>query len=70
MDLEERSRLRKKKMVAHCTEDHDDAELWDLMFWQSLSPEDRLSALVHIHKDVQTVNNAKKRTLHGNNSRL
>jgi len=47
-------------MIAHRAEDHDDAELWDLMFWQALSPEERLSALVRIHEDVKKVMTARE----------
>ncbi len=59
MNLEERSRLRKQRMTAHRANNHDDAELWDLMFWQAQSAEERLSALVRIHKDVEKVMKAK-----------
>jgi hypothetical protein len=50
-----RSRLRRERMVAHRASSHADAEAWDLDFWQSQSPEDRLSALVAIHHDVEAV---------------
>ena len=59
MTLEERSRLRKQKLMAHQAVDHEDAEYWDLLFWQKQSPEARLSALVHIHRDVEKVQKAK-----------
>ncbi|MBN1356549.1 hypothetical protein JXA40_09850 [bacterium] len=42
-------------MTGHRAPHHDDAERWDLEFWQALSPEDRLSALVHIHEDIRKV---------------
>jgi cytidylate kinase len=58
--LEERSRMRRQRMTANYAVDHDSAELWDLMFWQSQSPEDRLSALVHIHRDVKKVKEARR----------
>ncbi len=50
-----RSRLRRERMVAHRAKGHADAEAWDLEFWQSQSPEDRLSALVAIRRDVEAV---------------
>jgi len=42
-------------MVAHRAVNFEDAEVWDLDFWQSRSPEERLSALVAIRRDVEKV---------------
>lgn len=53
--LAERSRLRRERLVAHRASSHAAAEAWDLDFWQSQSPEERLSALVAIRRDVETV---------------
>ena len=50
-----RSRLRRERLVAHRASGHADAEAWDLEFWQAQSPEERLSALVAIRRDVETV---------------
>jgi len=58
--LEERSRRRRQKMVAHRARSHEDAEAWDLDFWQRHTPEERLSALVAIHRDVELVEAARK----------
>jgi hypothetical protein len=55
MSLEERSRERRKRMVAHTASSFDDAEAWDLDFWQGMTPEERLSALVAIRRDVEIV---------------
>ena len=55
-----RSRLRRERMVAHRASGHADAEAWDLEFWQSQSPEDRLSALVAIRRDVEAVGAGRK----------
>jgi hypothetical protein len=55
MPIAARSRLRRERMVAHRASGHADAEAWDLEFWQSQSPEDRLSALVAICRDVEAV---------------
>jgi len=54
-DLEERSRKRREAMETHRTRSPADAEAWDLDFWQRRSPEERLSALVAIHRDVAHV---------------
>jgi len=39
-------------METHRATSFSDAESWDLEFWQRRSPEERLSALVAIHRDV------------------
>lgn len=60
MGIAERSARRKRKIVAHVAKDFADAERWDLEFWQSQSPEARLSALVAIRRDVAKVREARK----------
>ena len=52
--IEERSRRRRERLVAHRATDHQDAEEWDLEFWQACTPEERLSALVAtlVHADL------------------
>ena len=42
-------------MKSHRAKDFADAELWDLLFWRELSPEERLSALVALRNDVEKV---------------
>lgn len=59
--LEERSRLRRERMVGHRATSHLDAEEWDLDFWQSRTPEERLSALVAIRRDVEAVEASRSR---------
>lgn len=61
MGIEERSEARRARMVAHRAAGWDDAEAWDLEFWQRLTPEDRLSALVAIRRDVEKVFAARDR---------
>jgi len=55
MSIEDRSRERRKRLVAHRAASFEDAEAWDLEFWQSRTPEERLSALVAIRRDVELV---------------
>ena len=57
--LEERSLERSRRIVAHSAKTHSEAETWDLEFWQQHSPEERLSALVAIHRDVEMVEAAR-----------
>ena len=55
MSLEDRSRERRKHIVAHRAASFEEAEAWDLEFWQRRTPEERLSALVAIRRDVELV---------------
>ncbi len=55
MGLRERTKERRKKIVAYRAIDFDDAERWDLEFWQQQTPQQRLSALVEIRKDIEKV---------------
>jgi len=55
MGLKERSRQRRKRIVGNVANSHEEAEQWDLEFWQSLSPQERLAALEAIKRDVQKV---------------
>lgn len=56
MTLAERSKIRKIKMVGHCSHGFAEADQWDLEFWQERTPDERLSALVAIHRDIANVN--------------
>ena len=58
-DLEERSADRRRRIVAHSAKTHAEAEAWDLEYWQQRSPEERLSALVAILRDVEIVEAAR-----------
>ena len=55
MSLEDRSRERRERIVAHRAASFEEAEAWDLEFWQSRTPEERLSALVAIRRDVELI---------------
>jgi hypothetical protein len=59
MGIKERTAARRKRIVAHRAADFKDAEIWDLDFWQSQTPEQRLSALVAIRRDVMQVEKAR-----------
>jgi hypothetical protein len=48
-------------MVAHRATTHEDAEDWDLDFWQAQGPEGRLSALVAIRRDIEAVEAGRSR---------
>ena len=55
MTKEERRRERRRRIVAHRARSFADAERWDLDYWQSMTPEDRLSALVALRRDLEAV---------------
>ena len=62
MDMMERSKRRRECMQVHKAGSFEEAELWDLEFWQSQTPAMRLSALVAIRKDIEKVPQPKDRT--------
>lgn len=55
MGIKERAAARKSKIIAHRAANFREAEAWDLEFWQRQSPEQRLSALVAIRRDIDKV---------------
>ena len=46
-------------MVGHLSHSFKEAEDWDLDFWQSVGPEERLSALVALRDDLRKVEEAR-----------
>ena len=55
MGIKERSRERRKRIVVNLADSHEDAERWDLEFWQSQTPQMRLSALMAIRRDLEKI---------------
>jgi len=47
-------------MVVHRAAGFQDADRWDLEFWQSRTPQERLSALVDIHEDIAKVKGRRR----------
>jgi hypothetical protein len=60
--LDERSADRRRRLVAHVARSPEEAEAWDLEFWQDAGPEVRLSALVAIHEDITIVEAARSKS--------
>ncbi|MDD5483205.1 MAG: hypothetical protein PHP98_06090 [Kiritimatiellae bacterium] len=54
-----RAGARRKQMAAHRANNFGEAEEWDFAYWQSKTPQDRLSALAAIHADVEKVKQAR-----------
>ena len=63
MGIEERSLRRKKLIVANRAKNFQEAEDWDLDFWLKQTPEQRLSALVAIRRDIMKIEEGKIRSL-------
>jgi len=59
MGIKQRAAFRRAKMVVNRAASFEEAEAWDLDFWQSQSPEQRLSAFVAIRRDVDKVMKAR-----------
>ena len=53
--LEERAEHRRRRMAVNVAHSPEEAEAWDLRFWQEAGPDARLSALVAIHEDLALV---------------
>ncbi|MBD3314295.1 MAG: hypothetical protein GF344_00780 [Chitinivibrionales bacterium] len=60
MGMRERAAERRRRMEIHRARGFDDAERWDLAYWQRRTPQERLSALVAIHRDIEKVRAGKK----------
>jgi len=59
MGIKARSKERRKRMVGHRAANFVAAEQWDLDFWQKQTPQQRLSALVSIRKDILKIKRAQ-----------
>ena len=59
-EREKRAAERRAKMTGNQAQSFQEAEDWDLEFWQKQTPQARLSALVAIHRDVAAIQKAKK----------
>lgn len=55
MGMAERASQRRKRIVVHRAHGWEDAERWDLEYWQKQTPQARLSALVAIREDIRRV---------------
>lgn len=59
-----RAQERRARMVAHRAVNFEDAERWDLEYWQAKTPQERLSALVAIRVDVAKAEHARRHYEH------
>ena len=56
----ERAASRRGRIVANRASSFAAAERWDLEYWQSRTPEERLSAFVALRRDVDLALTARK----------
>ena len=59
--LQKRAAARRRRILAHRAAGFEEAEAWDLEYWQSRTPEERLAAFMALRRDVQLVREAKER---------
>jgi hypothetical protein len=60
MGFKERARERRRRMVVHVAHSHEEAEEWDLAYWQSLTPRQRMAALETLKRDVETIQRGRR----------
>lgn len=63
MTFEDRAADRKKRIVVNRASDFAQAEDWDLIFWQSRTPEERLAALVALRNDLALLKKVPRATV-------
>lgn len=56
---ESRAAERRLRIVGHRAQSFEAAERWDLDFWQSCTPQERLSAFADLRRDVELVRAAR-----------
>jgi hypothetical protein len=60
MGLKERSAARRKRIVGHIARNFEDAEQWDLEFWQSQTPAMRLLTIEVARQHVKMMHSRNK----------
>lgn len=61
-EREHRARERRRRMVVHRANSFEEADRWDLDYWQSQTPAVRLAALVAIRRDMTAIRREEGRT--------
>jgi len=57
--LADRGKKRRFSVKTHRAKNFEEAEAWDLAYWQEVGPEARLDAYMAIRDDVEKVNRAR-----------
>ena len=58
--MKRRAVERRKRIVGNIAHSWEEAEQWDLEFWQSQTPQMRLSALVAMRNDLAAIHGRNK----------
>jgi len=61
LNIDKRAAERRKRIVVNRAAGFAEAEEWDLRYWQSRSPEERLAALAAIRNDAALIKHGKKK---------
>ncbi|RLB41176.1 MAG: hypothetical protein DRH12_08805 [Deltaproteobacteria bacterium] len=64
MGTRERAIERRKRIVGNIAANFEEAEQWDLEFWQRKTPQARLSALMSIREDIAKIKKRSGRQMH------
>lgn len=59
LGLAERSKARRERIVVNRASSFEEADRWDLAYWQSQTPAARLAALVAIHRNIAKIPRAE-----------
>ena len=49
-----------RNVIAHKAHSWEEAEKWDIEYWQKLTPQKRISALESIRRDWEAIKDARK----------
>lgn len=58
---EERAAEHRKRIVVNVARSFEEAEEWDLDYWASKTPEERLAAFHALRRDVEMARSARRR---------
>ena len=59
MGIKERARRRREKIEVNVAASHEEAEQWDLEFWQRRTPQERPAALAAIYEDIRKIKRSR-----------
>jgi len=49
-----------RKVIAHVARSWEEAEKWDIEYWQKFSPQKRISAVESLRREWEAIKNARK----------
>jgi len=60
MGIRERSRQRRERIVGNKAATFQEAEQWDLEYWQAMTPAERLGALARTYDEAKAIRAARR----------